>query len=71
MTNCLVTCLVPQQTLQAEKDAIVNKHNDLRRRVAKGLETLGVGGAAQPKATDMFKLSWDDELAKVAQGYEK
>ena len=46
----------------------MNKHNELRHRVAKGLEPLGVGSAPQPKATDMNKLTWDDELAKVAQG---
>lgn len=32
---------------------IVNKHNELRRQVAKGLETRGVNGP-QPKAADMW-----------------
>ena len=41
-------------------------HNDLRRRVAKGEETLGVGGK-QPAAADMYQLVWDDDLAEVAQ----
>jgi len=50
----------------ADKDAIVAKHNELRRRVAKGLETKGVNGG-QPSATDMYELKWNDELAEVAQ----
>ena len=29
-------------TSQAEKDAIVAKHNELRRKVAKGLESQGM-----------------------------
>ena len=31
-----------QITDQADKDAIVAKHNDLRRKVAKGLERQGM-----------------------------
>ena len=31
-----------QITDQVEKDAIVTKHNDLRRKVAKGLESQGM-----------------------------
>ena len=31
-----------QITDQAERDAIVAKHNDLRRKVAKGLESQGM-----------------------------
>lgn len=50
-----------------EQQTIVDKHNELRRRVAKGEETLGVNNQPQPKATNMNKLSWDDDLAKVAQ----
>jgi len=52
---------------QEEKDAIVAKHNDLRRKVAKGQELRGVGDAKQPPATNMYKLKWNDELASVAQ----
>ena len=51
---------------QEDKDEIVNKHNELRRRIAKGQESLGFGGS-QPPAADMEKLSWDDELAMTAQ----
>ena len=38
-----------------EKQAILDAHNDLRRRVAKGLETRGKPGP-QPPATNMRKL---------------
>lgn len=51
---------------QVNKDAIVNKHNELRARIAKGEETQGVGGG-QPKAANMLKMIWSDELAAVAQ----
>jgi len=51
---------------QAVKDAIVNKHNELRSKVAKGKEKNGVDGG-QPKASNMRKLVWNDELAEVAQ----
>ena len=50
------------------KDAIVSKHNDLRSKVANGLEVLGVDGT-QPKAANMRELVWNDELAEVAQRY--
>jgi len=49
-----------------EKQYILDVHNNLRRRVAKGLETMGNPGP-QPPAANMRKLVWDEELAKVAQ----
>ena len=55
---------------KADKDAIVQKHNDLRARVANGDETLGKPeGTGQPKASNMRQLVWNDELAVVAQRY--
>ena len=55
---------------QADKDAIVQKHNELRARVANGEETLGQpAGTGQPKASNMRQLVWNDELAEVAQRY--
>ncbi len=51
---------------QAEKKEIVDKHNALRRTVAKGLESQGVDGP-QPNAADMFELVWDEGLAASAQ----
>ena len=44
----------------------MGKHNELRRKVAKGLESRGVGGG-QPKAADIYELSWDPVLAASAQ----
>ena len=52
---------------QEEIDAIVSEHNRLRRLVAKGEETRGLDGVAQPGATNMHKLEWDVELAELAQ----
>merc|ERR1712142_393111 len=45
------------------KTAILNKHNNLRRKVAKGKE------ANQPKAANMRKLSWSIELEELAQSW--
>ena len=56
-------------TFQAVKDAIVDKHNELRARVANGKEKLGVDGR-QPKAANMRQLVWNDELAEIAQRYQ-
>ena len=49
-----------------EKAAIVDRHNSLRRKVAKGAEFLGSRGR-QPAAADMKELVWDEEVAKLAQ----
>jgi len=47
---------------------IVDNHNDLRRRVAKGLETRGKKGKeGQPAASNMMQVEWDPEVAKMAQ----
>ena len=64
MTACYKVC---ERTLsEADIKVIVDTHNELRRKVAKGLETRGVGGG-QPKAADMFELAWDPVLADSAQ----
>ena len=47
----------------------MNKHNELRSKVANGLETRGNDGT-QPKASNMMELVWNDELAEVAQRYQ-
>jgi len=46
---------------QAAKDAVLSKHNELRRKVAKGEE------AGQPGAGNMRELVWDEELEAMAQ----
>ena len=48
------------------KQAILDKHNELRRRVAKGEETGGINGP-QPGASNMKKLVWNSELETIAQ----
>ena len=48
------------------KQAMLDKHNELRRRVAKGEETGGMNGP-QPGASNMKKLVWSAELESVAQ----
>lgn len=45
---------------EAEKQEALDEHNRLRSLVA-------TGGTRQPPASDMRELTWDDELARVAQ----
>lgn len=61
-------CIEPhdQGLTDAEKDAIVRKHNECRQTVASGNEKRGFNGP-QPPAVHMPNLTWDDELATVAQ----
>ena len=42
---------------EAEKQELLDKHNELRATVANGKQ------AGQPSAANMKKLVWDDELA--------
>ena len=57
-----------QKTLfrQADIDEIVDYHNKLRAKIANGEETRGRSGG-QPKAANMRKMVWNDDLALVAQ----
>jgi len=48
----------------AGKKLIVDKHNELRRKVARGEEKDAM---AQPKASNMREMVWNDELAAIAQ----
>jgi len=48
------------------KTILVETHNSLRRKVAKGQESRGSSGP-QPGAANMNELVWDDEVAKIAQ----
>ena len=57
---------VERDLTEAAKQALVDKHNELRRKVAKGEETRGHPGP-QPPASNMNQLVWDDEVAKMAQ----
>ena len=56
-----------RQLSAAAKSAILDKHNELRRRVAKGEETNGLNGVGQPAAANMKKMVWNAELEAVAQ----
>ena len=49
------------------RKVILDKHNQLRRRIARGEEGRGLGGRGQPPAADMRRLGWSEELAAVAQ----
>ncbi|CAB4062448.1 CRISP [Lepeophtheirus salmonis] len=49
-----------------DQKRIVSIHNKHRSKVALGKEKRGVGGP-QPPAANMYRLDWDDELAKGAQ----
>ena len=49
-----------------QKASIVSAHNSLRSKVATGAEGRGSPGP-QPPAADMMEMTWDDELASVAQ----
>ena len=55
---------------QAEQKLVVDKHNALRRQIAKGLETRGANGSGpQPIAADMYELVWDSVLTASAQRF--
>ncbi|CAA94335.1 SCP domain-containing protein [Caenorhabditis elegans] len=47
--------------------AILNVHNTLRSRIAKG--TYVAKGTAKPAASDMLKMKWDATVAASAQAY--
>nr|XP_042912467.1 venom allergen 5-like [Parasteatoda tepidariorum] len=49
---------------QAEMDEIVNVHNQFRSTIAMGSETRGGG---LPSASNMLQMTWDKELADIAQ----
>ncbi|XP_047499107.1 venom allergen 5-like, partial [Penaeus chinensis] len=53
---------------EEEKEQILQLHNELRAKVARGEELRGAPGP-QPPAADMRELVWNDELALVAQAW--
>eukprot|EP00095_Tigriopus_kingsejongensis_P009558 maker-scaffold518_size150039-snap-gene-0.18 protein:Tk09558 transcript:maker-scaffold518_size150039-snap-gene-0.18-mRNA-1 annotation:"scp-like extracellular domain containing protein 1" len=64
---CNVTCSYGIPGM-ADIQRILDKHNDLRAKVANGQESRAFNSAnGQPGAKNMYKLKWDPELAKVAQ----
>ena len=44
----------------------MNKHNELRAKVANGQEPKGRDGP-QPDAANMRKMKWNDQMAEIAQ----
>jgi len=48
---------------EEQKQSIVDKHNELRRRVAKGQEP------GQPSASNMKEMVWNEEIAIIAQRF--
>jgi len=62
------TCPAPirRGVTNGDKNVIVSLHNKLRSQVALGQEFRGVVGS-QPPAANMLEMTWDDELAVVAQ----
>ena len=53
--------VISNEMNDAMKTELLDKHNELRAKVANGNED------GQPSATNMNKLEWDDELASNAQ----
>nr|CAH0100864.1 unnamed protein product [Daphnia galeata] len=63
-TACMKT--IPMSVTAADRTLIVNAHNNMRRQVAKGSEKRGSPGPQQ-SAANMREISWDNELALMAQ----
>jgi len=64
--SCSSKTVLRELSSEAQQ-AIVEKHNELRRKIAKGEETSNLAGGNQPAASNMRKLVWNDELAVIAQ----
>jgi len=54
---------LPHEVTKDAQDFIVDKHNALRSKVALGKQP------GQPGAANMLEMTWDDELARIAQAY--
>uniref|UniRef100_A0A0P4WH71 SCP domain-containing protein n=1 Tax=Scylla olivacea TaxID=85551 RepID=A0A0P4WH71_SCYOL len=63
------TCSIYQEGVRgSDKQAILESHNTYRAKVARGEEGQGLPGP-QYSAADMQQLSWNEELAQVAQAW--
>ncbi|XP_063988419.1 uncharacterized protein LOC135168315 [Diachasmimorpha longicaudata] len=51
---------------QGERNALLDRHNGYRARVASGQETRGAPGP-QPAARNLGPLRWNNEIAEIAQ----
>merc|ERR1712038_2228923 len=55
-------------TDEAEKNRMVDKHNEFRRELAEGEVTESdIPGEGEPPAANMEEVVWDDEIARIAQ----
>uniref|UniRef100_A0A914HMM9 SCP domain-containing protein n=1 Tax=Globodera rostochiensis TaxID=31243 RepID=A0A914HMM9_GLORO len=52
---------------EEDKNAAVQCHNNYRSQLALGNMVNKTGGNKMPKASNMYKMTWDDGLAKFAQ----
>ncbi|XP_015601279.1 venom allergen 5 [Cephus cinctus] len=66
--NCLQKCndLENDDLESLEIESILKHHNELRNRIAQGVEVRGNPGP-QPPARNMLELAWDYELAGIAR----
>jgi len=62
-STCVGASNLKYDVTEAERDAILEAHNTLRAKVANGNEKN------LPSAANMIKLTWDPELAKIAQAH--
>ena len=70
-------------TEEAQRNRLVDKHNEFRREVAKGrgvkdrssfnrnisgdVSESDIPGVGEPSAANMEEVVWDDEIARIAQ----
>nr|XP_045612775.1 venom allergen 5-like isoform X2 [Procambarus clarkii] len=66
-----LACLVSRTGVTADEQVqILTAHNNFRAKVARGEEVLGDAGP-QPSGANIREVVWNDELAQVAQVWEK
>jgi len=58
-------CTAHPRVEPTDPEEVLQAHNKWRRKVAKGEERRGSPGP-QPSASNMRRLEWDEELAKIA-----
>lgn len=55
-------------TEEAQKNRLVDKHNEFRREIAEGdVSESDIPGVGEPSAANMEEIVWDDEIARIAQ----